>query len=213
MGQSKIKKMPFKKIWTEELARELGTTAADDLFARFERKYQELCVNHPEVTDKILAKHLYGNIFPQMAAYKVFLEDSKFSKDAFERIETLHRLTLKGLRSFYEWLGKMPFGYAFLRFYTPVVIKFQHPSSGWEIEWIESSNKQINLKVHSCFYYEILKKYGMPEFIALFCRGDDYVFEEVKVPNIQWAREKSIARGYDCCDIIWYNPKKFKPNQ
>lgn len=204
----KIKKMPFKDLWERELAGDIGASAARDLITEFQNKYNELCANHREISNRVLKKHLHGNIFPQMAAYKTFIETNTLSEAALSRTQKLHFLTLQKQKKHYESKSKLPYAFTYFRIFIPIMIKLYHPPAGWNIEWLENSKKCISMKVHTCFYNEIMKEYGIPELILIYCNGDDYVFDEVKSPYIEWGRKETLTRGGDYCDVIYY--KKFK---
>ena len=200
----RAKKMPFKNLWEKELAGDMGASEASELINRFQNKYRELCDNHPEIPHAALKKHLHGNIFPQMAAYTIFLEDNT-SETALMRIQKLHMLTLINQRKSYEMFCMLPFSFRLLRIICSFRTKFTFPSTGWKIEWLENNNDFISLKIHSCFYYEIMKEYGMPKLISIYCDGDNYVFKDIKSRYIGWGRTKTLSGGSDYCDSIHYN--------
>ena len=196
--------MPFTALWQKELSTELLT--------RIQEKYRELCANHKEIPNRILLKHLYGNIFPQMAAYKIFLEDGASKESAFEKTQKLHFLTLDKQRKKYMSVGRKPFCFPYLRLVGPLLVKLQHPPQGWNLEWVENSKDCISIKAHTCFYYDIIKEYGIPELTLIYCNGDDYVFD-VEIPYIKWGRTTTMTRGGRYCDIIYYRVPKKKINK
>jgi hypothetical protein len=207
MTTKKRKKMPFKKMWQKFFTQEYGETEANDLMIRIQKKYHELCANHKEITNRALINHLYNNIFPQMAAYKIFLEDGKSKEDAFDITEKLHFLTLDKQKRDFKILSRFPFCLAYIRMLTPRTIKAKHPPEGWTFEWVENSKNCINYKAKTCFYYDIIKEYGLPEFTLIYCNGDDYVYD-VKSPYIKWGRTTAMTRGGDYCDIIFHRLSK-----
>ena len=172
------KKMPFAKMWSKELSKDFGQVQAHELMTRIQHKYIELCSNDKRTFPKwVLKRHLYKNIFPQMAAYRTFLENDQSQESAFNKTQKLYFLTLDKLKKQYKFFSRLPFSFPYIRMVAPFKLKFQHPPEGWNLEWVESSKDCINLKVHSCFYHDIIKEYGVPELTLIYCNGDDYVYE------------------------------------
>lgn len=206
-GKKKRRKMPFKRMWKKELTKDLGEEQAEELMTRVQEKYNELCANHKKISRRVLRKHLYGNIFPQMAAYKTFLENNHSPESAFDLIQKLHFLTLNRLRTQYRYATRVPWIFLHLRIVGPITIKLKHPPEGWNIEWIENSRDCINLKAHSCFYHDIITEYGVPDLTLIYCNGDDYVFD-IKSPYVKWGRTTTVTRGGDYCDIVYHRISK-----
>ncbi len=74
------------------------------------------------------------------------------------------------------------------------------PSQGWNIEWLENSNKKIVYHFNSCFYHKTLTAYGVPELTPLYCNVDSITFSGL--PNsIRFERSKTIAQGDKVCDF------------
>ena len=205
----KRKKMPFTSLWQKELSKELGEAKASELLAQVQNKYHELCANHKEIPKRALLKHLYGNIFPQMAAYKTFLEAGDPQESAFAKTQKLHFLTLEKMKRKYASFARFPFAFGYIRKVSPLMIKLQHPPEGWNLEWVENSKNRIDIKAHSCFYYDIIKEYGVPELTLIYCNGDDFVYD-VETPYIGWGRKTTLTRGGDWCDIIYCKKSRGK---
>ena len=199
------KRMPFRGVWIEALSVDMGREAAEDLLRRAEDHYSELCASQTITEVRALKKHLYGNIFPQMAVCSYLKKEEQDSEAVLERMKNLHFLTLEKQKSQYELLGKFPLAFALSRIMIPLIIKFSFPPTGWENEWIENSSRSITLKVHNCFYKNVLEQYGVPELISVYCDGDDYVFGGEDSPYIGWGRTITMSRGGDYCDVVYYN--------
>lgn len=201
-------KMPYAHLWENNLIKSLGAAAANNLTTRFQIKYRKICKNHGPMSHRGLRKHLYGNIFPQMAAYKTLSEDLS-PETALSTIQELHLLTLNGFKKRHEWICNFPFSYSFYRIAVPLSLKYGHPSAGWEIEFLENSKDQICARVHHCFYYKIMKEYGITELISIYCNGDEYVFNEMSSSYIIWGRKTTIPTGGEYCDVIFYKNHKY----
>jgi hypothetical protein len=200
-------KMPFSYLWENDLIQILGAASANNLITRFQIEYHKLCESHGAISHRGLRKHLYGNIFPQMAAYKTLLKDLSPEK-ALSTIQKLHLLTLTGLKKRHEWICKFPFSYSVYRIAVPLALKYGHPSAGWKIEFLENSKDQICARVHQCFYYKIMKDYGITELISIYCNGDEYVFNEMPSSYIKWGRTTTLPAGGGYCDVIFYKNHK-----
>lgn len=199
------KRMPFRGVWMKALSSDMGKEAAENLLRGAEDRYAELCAYYTGKEARTLKKHLFGNIFPQMALYLVFKNEGQTPEAALGKMKNLHFLTLEKQKNQYELLGRFPFAFALSRVTIPLIIKFNFPPTGWENEWIENSSKSITLKVHNCFYKNVLEAYGVPELISVYCDGDDYVFGGEDSPYIGWGRTITMSRGGDYCDVVYYN--------
>lgn len=199
------KGMPFCGLWTKALSSDLGKEKAENLVRSAEGRYVDLCACHAGTEVRALKKHLYGNIFPQMALYMALKNESQAPGTALEKMKGLHFLTLEKQKKQYELLGRFPFAFALSRVTIPLIIKFSFPPTGWENEWIENSSRSITLKVHNCFYKNVLEQYRVPELISVYCDGDDYVFGGKDSPYIGWGRTITMSKGGAYCDVIYYN--------
>lgn len=200
-------KMPYSHLWKTYFTETRGVAAANHLIDGIQVEYRKICLNHGTVVHGGLRKHLHGNIFPQMAAYQTLLEDHPHDK-ALSKIQELHLLTLNKMKKRHEWIGQFRISYSFYRIAVPLSLKYDHPSAGWEIEFIENSRKRICAKVHSCFYYNTLMAYGLDELISIYCNGDEYVFNEAESSYIRWGRTSTLPAGGDYCDVVFH--KRFK---
>lgn len=193
-------KMPFSELWAGTLARERGAPAAAELMGAIRSEYERLRAEGGPVSHRGLRRHLWGNILPQLAAYRT-LRRAEDAEAALESAQRLHFETLAGLKRRHARAASLPVVFGLYRLMVPAVLRFGHPAAGWDIEWIENSREQIYAKVHRCFYQEWLKEHGAGEMISIYCRGDDYVFGEVHSRHIAWTREKTRPRGDAYCDV------------
>lgn len=193
-------KMPFSELWAEVLAQERGASAAADLMAGIRTEYERLRAEGGSVEHRGLRRHLWGNILPQLAAYRT-LRRAEGAEAALAAVQRLHFGTLAGLKRRHARAASLPVVFWLYRLLVPAVLRFGHPAAGWDIEWIENSTEQIYAKVHRCFYLDWLQEHGAGELISVYCRGDDYVFAEVHSRHIEWTRERTRPRGDAYCDV------------
>jgi hypothetical protein len=193
-------KMPFSELWTGMLAQERGAPAAAELMAGIRSEYERLRAEGGPVEHRGLRRHLWGNILPQLAAYRT-LRGAEGAEAALAAAQRLHFGTLAGLKRRHARAASLPVVFGLYRLLVPAVLRFGHPAAGWDIEWIENSSERIYAKVHRCFYQDWLVEHGAGEMISIYCRGDDYVFAEVHSRHIEWTREKTRPRGDAYCDV------------
>lgn len=197
--------MPFLRLWRDALAGERGAAAADALAAAFHAEYGQLCAEHGAEPHRGLRRHLRGNILPQLAAYRV-LQRHEGGAAALASARRLHFATLAGVKRQHERAARLPGVFAFYRLLVPWMLRFGHPSAGWDIEWVENSRARIHARVHRCFYQDTLAALGAAELVGVYCAGDDHVFGEARSPRIAWARECTRPGGAPHCDVRYDRP-------
>jgi hypothetical protein len=102
-------------------------------------------------------------------------------------------------------LGRLPFIYYFLRLFIKPAMR-KYPPEGWNIEWIQNDRKAIRFNMKSCFYHDVLSRYGAPELTASFCRVDDLTYENMS-SALSWQRTMTIAGGDAVCDFCFARAK------
>ena len=78
----------------------------------------------------------------------------------------------------------------------------QYPPEGWNLEWIRNDNTAIRFNMKSCFYYDTLTKYEVPELTTSFCKVDDFIYGNMS-PDVKWQRSMTIGRGNEYCDFCF----------
>jgi hypothetical protein len=192
--------VPFADLWTALLAQERGAEAAGELMATIGAEYSRMRAERGPVAHRGLRRHLFGNILPQLAAYRT-LGRAEGREAALATTQRLHFATLAGLKRRHAQAAAVPMAFQFYRLLVPWMLRVGHPAAGWDVEWAENSRTRIHAKVYRCFYQDRLEEYGAGELISIYCRGDDHVFGEVSSPHIRWTREKTRPRGDAYCDV------------
>ena len=197
--------LPFEKLWRPLLEAERGPEKGEAILSLARAEYEALCRIHGEVTEGGLRRHLLGNILPQLAVYRVLRREEGEGR-ALQCVRRLHFATLAGVKRQHEWAAAIPGVFGFYRLLVPWMLRFQHPASGWMIEWVENSRRRISARVHRCFYQDTLERLGAGELIHVYCAGDDYVFGEARSRRIAWTREKTRPQGDAYCDVSFESP-------
>ncbi len=192
--------LPHAEPWTRALAEEMGEEKAAQLIDAARAEYASLCAERERPGHRGLRRHLYGNILPQLAVYRV-LGRLAGAEAALATTQRLHFTTLAAVKRRHEKAASTPMVFQFYRLLVPWMLRFGHPAAGWSIEWAENSKDRIWAKVHKCFYQECLEQYGARELISIYCNGDDHVFGEKPSPRIRWTRERTRPRGDAYCDV------------
>ncbi|MDR2648518.1 MAG: L-2-amino-thiazoline-4-carboxylic acid hydrolase [Clostridiales bacterium] len=169
-------------------------------------EYKVLCAEH-DLSDKMLAAHLLNAILPAVALYRVLARSS--GKDAaFSAIRIAMLDSARPMTRVFRALGRLPFGFPLLRMITPLAMKTGFGESGWDMQWLKNTRKEIAVIAHSCFYDRILRQCGMSELTPVFCEFDDVVYGTI--PHIRWGRTKTIGRGDALCDFRFINERQVR---
>ncbi len=162
--------------------------------------------NHKLPKNPKLQWHLIEGILPGLAFYQILRESGKSQKSALaiidQAFEQLFSNKVKKMKQF----GRLPFIYPFLRLCIKTAMR-QYPLEGWKMEWTQNDKNAIRFNMRSCFYCDILSKYGAPELTASFCRVDDLIYGNMS-PYLLWQRTMTIARGDTYCDFCFARTSK-----
>lgn len=196
------RRMPNLDIWQEMLAEDRGAAEAASIAARAQARYDKHYAGRPHVDHPALDVHLEENILPYLALYEVLREDTDDQEAILAELERLSEPSVARFHQLMGFLERLPPNFGFFRRTTRLVMRFGFPSSGWEVEWVEDSERSIAFNIQRCFYLDTLRYYGAPELTPLFCRLDDAMYEALPA-SISWERTKTLGRGDNVCDFRW----------
>ncbi len=174
---------------------------------KIELCYKEL-LDENNLLDKMLAKHLRKSILPSIAVYKMLINCGMEKEKAYEIVRESVLNDAKKSQKIFRIIGKLPFGYYLMKFMTPIVTKKIFGESGWQFDWKRIDKRAVEFDCHKCFYFDVFQKYLVPELTPIFCESDDVVYGSI--PNITWARTKTIGKGDEVCDFKFINEKRKK---
>jgi hypothetical protein len=197
-----LRPMPHAALWRRVLAETRGEAEADRLIARAQARYDTLCAGRPRPANRALRFHVERSILPGLALYQTLLEEGDDRQAALAEMESLLTPSLAGLRWLMPLLGGLPDPFAVFRRIVPPVVRLGFPPEGWEIEPVEDSGDCIAFDIRRCIYLDTLASYGAPELTAVYCAGDDNVFEMLP-SSITWERTMTMGRGHDHCNFRW----------
>ena len=196
------RRMPELDVWQEMLAEDRGAAEAASIATRAQSRYDELYARRPHVDHPALRVHLEENILPYLALYEVLREDTDDQEAILAELERLSEPSVARFHKLMGLLERLPPSFGLFRRMTRLVMRFGFPPQGWEVEWVEDSERRIAFNIQRCFYLDTLTSYGAPELTPLFCRLDDLMYEALPA-SISWERTKTLGRGDDVCDFRW----------
>lgn len=194
--------MPHLNVWQRVLAEKRGEVEAALLAARAQARYDELYARRPRFAHRALRSHLEQNILPGLALYQTLREEDDDQEAILAEMETLFEAAFARLRKLMPLLGRTLDPFAVFRKAAHWVLRFGFPPQGWEMEWVEDSDRCLAFNVRHCIYLDVLTAYGVPELTALYCKTDDWLSEALP-SSITWERTKTLGRGDDRCDFRW----------
>ncbi len=171
---------------------------------KIEQEYQDL-LSENDLSDKMLAKHLKKSIIPSIAVYKTMINKSMGREYAYQMVRESVLYDAKKNQKIFQRIGKLPFGYFLIKIMTPLAVKSNFGKTGWDFDWKRSDRHGIEFDCHRCFYFDIFQKYSVLELTSIFCESDDVVYGSI--PNITWARTKTIGNGDEVCDFKFFKSK------
>jgi hypothetical protein len=177
----------------------------DERYEQIAERYLELYLTHDHPQNRNLEWHLTEGILPGLAFYQILRETGESQKSALTIIHrAFGRLFSENFNKFKKF-GKLRFVYALLRAIIKPAMR-RYPPAGWRIAWKQNDKNAIRFEMRSCFYFDVLLRYGAPELTAAFCRVDDLTYVNL-FPNVVWQRTMTIARGNTYCDFCFLNNK------
>jgi hypothetical protein len=199
---SKIE-IPMSKHFFPPLLAIIGKEKYERVYVR----YRDLYANHDLPQNKFLRLHLIEGILPGLAFYQILRESGKSQESALMLIDHAFEQLFSDNVKKIKKLGRLSFIYPLLRLFIKTAMR-PYPPEGWKIEWIQNDKNAIRFNMKSCFYHDILSKYGAAELTASFCHVDDLLYGNMS-PALLWQRTMTIARGDAYCDFCF--ARKSKP--
>lgn len=204
MRRSMPPPLPRAETLRRILAERFGTETAVSLCNHIHARYQELLDTGPDVRQRALRWHLQQNILPGIAAYQILKNHLGSREAALAVMDAFIAAFMETAppRRQMALLKRLPAKFAIFRPIVRWTMRQNYPPEGWEMEWVEDSDKRIAFNVHRCFYLDYFFLHDVPELTATFCRGDDLLFADLP-SEIVWERTKTLGRGDACCNFSW----------
>jgi hypothetical protein len=202
MSQNLKSEIPMSKRFFPELLSIIG----EEKYKQVSAKYKKLYINHEFPNNPGLQRHLIEGILPGLALYQILRENGESQESALRIIDQTFEQLFSNHRARLKKNGGIPFFYNILRLYIKPAMR-QYPADGWKIDWVQNDKSAIRFNMTSCFYFDILSRYGAPELTASFCKVDDFIYGDMS-PQVSWQRLKTIGRGETYCDFCFVHEAK-----
>ena len=195
-------RMPYQGLFRDELTGRRGEAEAARIIAGAQTRYADFRSQQPHVAKLALRIHLERGLLPGLAVYQALLAEGEDRRVALQEMERLMASIAGRMRPPFAALRVFPDPFAVFRRIEPLVVRFGFPSEGWEMTPVENTETCVAFNVSRCFYLDTLTSYGAPELTAVFCGGDDVLFE-VLAPAVTWERTETLGRGHEQCNFRW----------
>jgi hypothetical protein len=202
--------LPHATRWEALLVEQFGAAPAALLVARMRARYRVLYAERPFFAHKALNRHLEEVILPGVAAYET-LRAHADRDGALAQLDRLLAVNLQAsplVRSL-QMIKRLPSPAArWARPFTLVrrtirrALQNDYPAPGWLVTWLRDDDARMAFTMHRCFYADVLRKYGLPELTAHFCRAEGRLLAEAP-PGARWERAQTLGEGGKCCDFAW----------
>ena len=195
-----VSNMPHAKAFERGLTSQLGEDRAREIVAHAGERYDDLYARREHYEHGSLRQHLEGGILPGVALYRTLLAECETQEEAMSLTGVVFQEWAAEDRKRMERLARLPGYYWILRATISSIMRHTFPEEGWQREWLEKSGNAVAFNMKSCFYQDVLERYGVPELTELYCKSDDLIYEDLS-PKVRWARTRTLGRGDDCCDF------------
>jgi hypothetical protein len=75
-------------------------------------------------------------------------------------------------------------------------------ADGIQYSIAEHDENMVQIKCTFCTFLEVFKKYGLEDFVPIYCATDYSVCKAIH-PDIKMTRTQTLADGADYCDHCW----------
>jgi hypothetical protein len=148
---------------------------------------------------------------PGLALYRALSSANPDQAACLRIVEHLLQTAMEPQRRWLHWLGRSPILYYLIRWGVRPVNARNFPSTGWQIEWQQVDSQRVAFTMHRCYYVDTLTTYNAPELAAVFCRLDDFIYDQVS-PHIRWARTETLGTGGKSCDFVFERVHPGRPS-
>jgi hypothetical protein len=193
------------------LAARRGLAHAKILMEAIQRKYADLCLERPIPTSRAMRMHLYENILPGLALYRVLLAEYEgHPQAALAEVDEIFRAwTIEKVSKRFGAILSLPIPFWLFKLAADLQMKI-YPAEGWEITYIEKSDTRLAFNMTRCFYLDTLKALDAPELTASFCKTDEVMAERFP-GTVRFVRPHTLGRGDALCDFQYCRADRFIP--
>lgn len=199
--QNALPLLPARRIWQRTLAGETGELPAAMTIGKTQARYLILLADRPYFSHPALRQHLEKHILPGLALYQVLKEETGDATLAQARVGLLLDAEARQSYRSIQPLSKLPLFFPVFRLATRLMMAYNFPPAGWEIEWVRDDAQAIAFNIKSCIYLKVLTVYAAPELTPIFCHSDDAAMEGFD--SLVFERTNTLGRGGEMCDFCY----------
>ena len=182
----------------EFLIKEFGNDGGNDLFAKQDKKLNEIIKGEKNKTESQM-KTLAQTILPRIALYQVLLE-SELSQDDVNKSMRKYMLDVVAAKK-HDSTAKMEKVPGFYGIYSKIFLKIMQTTD------LQESNQKCgkdfyDITITKCLWHTACVENDCPELCRLFCDVDDVTYGGLN--KIGFSRTKTLGYGGDCCDFHFF---------
>ena len=182
----------------EFLIKEFGNDGGNDLFAKQDKKLNEIIKGEKNKTESQM-KTLAQTILPRIALYQVLLE-SELSQDDVNKSMRKYMLDVVAAKK-HDSTAKMEKVPGFYGIYSKIFLRIMQTTDLQEST--QKSGKDFyDITITKCLWYTACVENDCPELCRLFCDVDDVTYGGLN--KIGFSRTKTLGYGGDCCDFHFF---------
>lgn len=193
--------VPGEKIAKDFLIQKMGSNQIEIFLEQYRKNYKDFNLQFSPPKNRVLRIHFRHAILPVLAFYQVLLplNEGDQEKTIAEITDVVRDWILRMTRVFLVPLRYIPHPFRIFKPGFDIVMKL-FPPAGFDIDYLEKSDKRIAFDIKGCFYLNTLTQYGVPELTPVFCAADE-AMAELFPESIEFQRTQTMGRGGKLCDF------------
>ena len=195
-------RLPRRRWWRRALAARYGADSPK-LVRAISVEYATLIADQPPWVEENRALHFHVRqaIIPNLAAYRVLSREH--ADPVAARSEVLHLMAaqLRPVLRVVSVLDLLAVPFGRVRRATRWLVQHAFPAAGFTIGWPPDDDDALQFDVTACVYLRVLRHYGAPELTAVFCHGDQLVYDQMP-RTVRFTRTGTLATGAPRCDFL-----------
>lgn len=190
----------FLKVVKQELRLHYSLDFVEKTMQKAGLGYEKLLLENSKES-KPLRVHTESRIYPAIACFEALLAMGVERKKAVSLLTDFFRKRSTKIGEMIRRILRFPGLYRLIpKLFAKMTPKYFGEPAGFQAHFWEQSKTAVKFDMLVCPYYDICKKYGCPEIVAMFCDADDACYGNMH-PKVQWLRTKTLGKGGDCCDF------------
>lgn len=167
----------------------------------------ELRASYDERIDRYMAEADFGpddvrrasylNVFTGLAAYELLREAGFSEQEAFDVYGFMCAPMRRIAHLTHRWIDALPHAYRLVR--DSIISDLTGPKRiSWSTKLIRNDDYALEYEITRCFYHEVCRAHGCPEFTRAFCEHDDYAYGSMH-RHVKFTRLACFGCDGSCC--------------